>query len=152
MSKIKVSLDNVEYWEKPQGKDIARIHNQLGSSVKEINPTQADINQFTLDVGRDGHTFCTATFRDGKRSKDNFEQQQMFALDFDNKAPDRSVSFEDVKARAKKYNLPILFAYDTFSSTNHDKFRVIFLNDVAIPHKEARRSYATCLGDDFSRG
>lgn len=91
MDNVKVSLDQMENWEKPQGKEIARIHNRLASSIKELR-SPADIRNFTFAVGRDGHTFCPATFKNGKRSKDNFEQQQMFALDFDNKDPSRRVS------------------------------------------------------------
>ena len=34
MDNVKVSLDQMENWEKPQGKEIARIHNRLGSSIK----------------------------------------------------------------------------------------------------------------------
>ena len=148
MDNVKVSLDQMENWEKPQGKEIARIHNRLGSSIKELR-SPADIRNFTFAVGRDGHTFCPATFTNGKRSKDHFEQQQMFALDFDNKAQDRRVSFEEVRARAKKYDLPILFAYDTFSSTGHNKFRVVFLNDVSIPHRELAEAMQLALGTIF---
>lgn len=147
MDKIKVSLDIEEYWEKPQGKEVGSIHSRIGHSVKELDPR--NINQFSLDVGRDGHTFCPATFKDGTRNKDHFEQQQMFALDFDNKDPDRSISLEEVKARAKKYDLPILFAYDTFSSTDHDKFRVVFLNDVPIPHRSVAEAMQLAMGTIF---
>lgn len=73
----------------------------------------------------------------------------MFALDFDNKAQDRRVSFEEVIARAKKYDLPILFAYDTFSSTDHDKFRMVFLNDVSIPHRRVAEAMQLALGTIF---
>ena len=73
----------------------------------------------------------------------------MFALDFDNKDPNRRVSLEEVKARAKKYDLPILFAYDTFSSTDHDKFRVVFLNDVSISHRRIVEAMQLALGTIF---
>lgn len=148
MSKIKVSLDRVEYWEKPKDKEVGRIHNRIGRATKELTSTPGDINQFSLDIGRDGYTFCPATFKDGKRSKDSFEQQQVIALDFDNKGP-RTVSLDEVKARARKYNLPLLFAYDTFSSTDHNKFRVVFLNDVSITHRRIVEAMQLALGTIF---
>ncbi len=149
MNKIKVSLDRTEFWEKPTGKEIATIHNRIGSSVKYLSPTQSDIQEFIFNVGRDGNTFCTATFNDGKRSKENFEQQQFFALDFDNKHTDKTVSVDDIRARADHYDLPILFAYDTFSSTNHDKFRVLFLNDASITDRRVAEAMQMALGEIF---
>mgnify|MGYP000373363700 CR=1 FL=1 len=44
------------------------------------------------------------------------------------------VTFDDIKARAEEYDLPILFAYQSMSSQpDHPKFRTVFLNDIAIP-------------------
>lgn len=149
MSTIKVSLDRTEFWEKPTGNAIAKIHNRIGSSVKDISPTQSDIRELIFSVGRDGHTFCPATFKDGKRSKESFEQQQFFALDFDNKDTDKIVSVDDIRARAEHYDLPILFAYDTFSSTEHDKFRVVFLNDASITHRGVAEAVQMALGEIF---
>ena len=149
MHKIKVSFDKAEWWDKPRGKAIGIINNRIGSSIRELNPTSKDIGKFTFEVSCCGHTFCPATFKGGRRGKDNFEQQQLFALDFDNKNPDRSISLEEVKARAKKYDLPLLFAYDTFSSVNHNKFRAVFLNDVSIPHKKLAEAMQLALGTIF---
>lgn len=147
MSTIKVSLDKEMFWSKPNQQETAIISMRIAEKARTLELQK--MNEFVESITLDGHTFCPATFKGGKRSKDNFEQQQMFALDFDNKDPDRTVSFEDVKDRAEKYNLPILFAYDTFSSTEHDKFRVVFLNDTSIP-EEGCRGYATGIGYDLS--
>lgn len=147
MDKIKVSLDEEGFRDKPKDEAIGKISNRIGASIKEVS--RINMKKFALVVGRGGYTFCPATFKDGKRSKDHFEQQQMFALDFDNKDPNRRVSLEEVKARAKKYDLPILFAYDTFSSTDHDKFRVVFLNDVSISHRRIVEAMQLALGTIF---
>lgn len=147
MDKIKVSLDEEGFRDKPKDEAIGKISSRIGASIKEVS--RINMKKFALVVGRGGYTFCPATFKDGKRSKDHFEQQQMFALDFDNKDPNRRVSLEEVKARAKKYDLPILFAYDTFSSTDHDKFRVVFLNDVSISHRRIVEAMQLALGTIF---
>lgn len=149
MNRIKVSLDREEFWNKPKNEEISRISDRIAKSIKELAPTVSDINEFALSVGCDGHTFCPATFKDNKRNKENFEQQQLFALDFDNKDPGNTVSFEDVKKRAEEYDLPILFAYDTFSSENHGKFRVVFLNDTPIPERKVAESMQLALGEIF---
>ena len=147
MDKIKVSLDEEGFRDKPKDEAIGKISSRIGASIKEVS--RINMKKFALVVGRGGYTFCPATFKDGKRSKDHFEQQQMFALDFDNKDPARSISFEGVRARAKECDLPILFAYDTFSSTNHDRFRVVFLNDVSIPYRKLAEAMQLALGEIF---
>ena len=147
MDKIKVSLDEEGFRDKPKDEAIGKISSRIGASIKEVS--RINMKKFALVVGRGGYTFCPATFKDGKRSKDHFEQQHMFALDFDNKDPARSISFEGVRARAKECDLPILFAYDTFSSTNHDRFRVVFLNDVSIPYRKLAEAMQLALGEIF---
>lgn len=147
MDKIKVSLDEEGFRDKPKDEAIGKISSRIGASIKEVSCI--NMKKFALIVGRGGYTFCPATFKDGKRSKDSFEQQQMFALDFDNKDSSRRVSLEDVKARAKKYDLPLLFAYDTFSSTDHNKFRVVFLNDISVTHRRIVEAMQLALGMIF---
>ena len=128
MDIIKVSLDVESCWAKPTGTKVAQISKRIGSSVKELCSPQ-DVQRFISSVGSGLRTFCPATFREGIRDKEHFEQQQAFALDFDNKNSKNKVSFEQVKARADLYDLPMLFAYDTLSSVNHNRFRIVFLND-----------------------
>lgn len=130
MNSIRVCLDRVSYYSKPEGKAIAQISDRIARQT--IRLTADNIRGFVGDVGLDGHTFCPATFKNGKRNKENFEQMQLFVLDFDNDNPDKQISFERVKERAEKYNLPVLFAYESFRSKNKDRFRVAFLNDVPI--------------------
>ncbi|SFM36262.1 DEAD/DEAH box helicase family protein [Pelosinus propionicus] len=130
MNIIRVCLDRVSYYSKPEGKAIAQISDRIARQT--IPLTAENIRGFVGDVGLDGHTFCPATFKNGKRNKDNFEQMQLFVLDFDNDTPDKQISFDSVKERADRYNLPVFFAYESFRSKNKDRFRVAFLNDVPI--------------------
>jgi hypothetical protein len=127
---VKVCLDNKCYLVKPKDAEAGQISKRIGGQIEWID--SKNIIRFAKDVGLDGRTFCPATFKNAVRKKDNFEQIQLFVLDFDNAETDKTVSFEEVKDRADKYQLPILFAYETFTSKNRDKFRVLFLNDVPI--------------------
>lgn len=130
MDRIKVNLDSVSYYSKPKGNTIAGISNRIGSETIRLD--SENIRRFAGDVGLDGHTFCPATFKNGKRNKENFEQMQLFVLDFDNETPEKLITFDRVKQRAKSYNIEPFFAYESFSSKNKDRFRVVFLNDVPI--------------------
>ena len=104
------------------------------------------VRKLAEKIGADGHTFCPATFKNGIRKKENFEQQQFFALDFDNKDQNKKVTFEEIKNRSDLYEMPVLFAYDTLSSKEHDKFKVVFLNDAAVSNRKGCRSYAAGYG------
>ena len=95
-------------------------------------------------MGAKGCTFCPATFRAGTRSKEAFGQTQLLALDFDH-----GISYEDVKGRAERYDLPILFAYDTYRSKAHDRFRVVFLNDASVPAVRVAGAMLTALHTVF---
>ena len=123
MNFIKVSLDNVPYNIKPQGSEVSKINNRIANAPVKLSTDQ--IRALAEAVGQRGMTFCPATFTDGKRDKDHFEQQQFIALDFDNKDPKASISLDEAKARANHYGLPFLFAYDTLTSENHNKFRMM---------------------------
>jgi hypothetical protein len=52
---------------------------------------------------------------------------QWFVLDFDETLP-----LHEAYARIKKYELPILFVYETFSSVDYNRFRLVFLNDISV--------------------
>ena len=101
MKKVTVSFDKEPFWSKPAGSEVAAISNRIGNSTKAINAKE--LRTFAEKVAIDGCTFCPATFKDGKRSKENFEQQQFFALDFDNKDSAKKITLEEVKIRADHY-------------------------------------------------
>ena len=132
MIEFKVSLDTYSYSSKPSTVTASYIADRIAGHIKIFN--KDNINRFINLVAKKGLTFCPATFKngkddfsEGKKRKENFEQIQLFALDFDG-----GISFEEVKDRAGYYDLPILFAYETFTSRDQQKFRIVFLNDVSI--------------------
>ena len=82
MNSIRVCLDRISYYSKLEGKAIAQISDRIAQQT--IPLTSETMRGFVGDVGLDGHTFCPATFKNGKRNKENFKQMQLFVLDFDN--------------------------------------------------------------------
>lgn len=147
MNTIKISYDQQSFHAKPSGDEIRWINNRIAGSAKELD--RDGLQSVITRIGSEGCTFSPATFINGKRNKDNFEQQQLFALDFDNKDPKKKLAFEEVRERAVQYELPILFAYDTMSSTDHDRFRVVFLNDVSITDQRAAGAVQLAIGEMF---
>lgn len=149
MNFIKVSLDREMFDKKPVTPEIVAINKRIGGFVEKINPTPRDIRTLAEKISIDGQTFCPATFKDGIRNQAHFEQQQFIALDFDSKTPDTTITLEDARARAERYGLRPVFAYDTLTSTNHNKFRMVFLNDTSICHRKVAEAVQLALGKIF---
>jgi hypothetical protein len=137
MNDVRVSWDDYRYQSKPAY--FNDISDRIGGKDRILNSD--NIKLFVKLIAEQGTSFCCATykkppkissisdetFKHGLRRENNFEQMQMFALDFD-----KGITYDEVKERTEKYDLPMLFAYETFSSKNRDRFRTVFLNDASI--------------------
>lgn len=145
---IKVSLDNKRYTSKPDDSEVAKISFRIAKSPECIT-NEVDMHRFAEAVGKNGYSWCPATFQNGKRDTSNYVQMQLFVLDFDNDKPTKMISWEQIFERAEKYDIPILFAYETFSSENRNKFRVVFLNDISIPNFKVANVILTALRTIF---
>ncbi len=118
---INVKIDNKGYNEKPA--EFGLISNRLTScEAKNI-----EWSDFCDLVGNRGYAFLTSDFHSGKRNKENFKSQQIFALDFDG-----TVSFSKVSQIAERYGIPIALAYETYSSVNCNRFRIVFISNCTI--------------------
>jgi hypothetical protein len=126
MYNIELCLDSVAYKSKPTGYEIGQISNQIAKNKTALkNP--ADVIEFAYNVSGNGYSFCPATLYNDSRKQDNFEQIQLLTLDFDG-----GITIIDVIERTGVYHLPIFLAYETLTSINQNKFRVLFLNDTSI--------------------
>ncbi len=83
---INVEIDNKGYNEKPS--EFGLISNRLTNCETEY----IEWSQFCDLVGNKGHAFLTSDFHSGKRNRENFKSQQIFALDFDGTASFNKVS------------------------------------------------------------
>ena len=148
-SEIQLSLDSVPFTSKPKGSEIGEVSNRLGDSTVAVSTDE--LPEITKKIGEQGYSFCTATFTNGRRSKKNFLQQQLFALDFDNSDPKRRTATPDeVLNRCNSLGIPVTAMYDTFSSTKgNPRFRALFLNDAPIADKRLVADMSRMLGAIF---
>ena len=139
MNRIRISLDNMRFEKKPTSKQAAVISSRIAEKITVLTD-ENDMAKFISIVGCGGCTFSPATFVNGIRRKENFEQMQMLVLDFDG-----TISYQDVLSRADDYELPILAIYETFTSNKQDRFRVLFLNDTSITDIESAKIIKNAL-------
>ena len=112
-----ISFYGKQFNKKPDGKEAAIISQKLKSSVLTYD-------FLAVHVGELGCSFAPAVFQ-GSRKAENFFGMQLFAIDID-----EGVSFIQMKERADRFHLPILFAYKSFSwREDYEKFRVVFAAD-----------------------
>lgn len=104
------------------------------------------ISEIATEVGENGRTWCPAVFTNNKRSMANFAQAQLIALDFD-----EGITFDEVKSISDTYNLPMSFAYETFSSECCDRFRVVFRLDAPITDNTTYKNAVVVLMTIFDK-
>lgn len=131
MNSVKVSLDSKGYKSKPIGGEVGIINNRICKNDRVVALEEIeDFKSFAEYVGRQGVTFCPATFHNEIRNVENFKEMQLLVLDFES-----GISLKDVVDRTKKYNIPMLMAYETLTE-GENRFRVLFKNNTSIDDKK----------------
>lgn len=126
----KISLEPTKRKCKPDQRTIGHLTNVIGQYTVDLS-----LREIAVCVGSQGQSFCPAVFHAPKRCEDNYVQQQLFALDFDN-----GITFDEVKERADELHLAIAFAYHSFrSSEAQEKFRVIFVHEIVVDNAEVAK-------------
>ena len=114
---MKLRIDNTGYIKKPEN------YYEINTRLANITAADIDFESFCDLVGNQGYAFCVSDFYGTKRCKSEFKSQQIFALDFDNTG-----KYDEISNRAESYGLPIALAYETLSSINLNRFRIVFIN------------------------
>jgi hypothetical protein len=118
------------------------VNSFIGNNAETFN--HDNIKDLVFTIGKEGSIFCPATFKNAKRSIENFDQLQLLTLEFDEKA-----SFDSVKEKADSYDIPILFACDTPPSNGSKRFGVTFMNDVPVTDVKIAGAMLTALTTIF---
>ena len=128
INKVKLCLDSEQYKEKPSKSDMARISKRIAGQQVEVT-----IEDFASAMVA-GQCFTPACFEGDNRTNEAWNNQQVFALDFDS-----GVSPQIILDRCKKYGVNPCFAYETFSSTKEKpKFRLVFCNETEVSNVRLR--------------
>ncbi len=144
MREFKASIVRNRYGDMLSSLELKRIDTSIAQSPQTI--TDSNFKEFVKLVGKKGYPFCPATFRERIKSTKTFEQSQVLALYFDiTDNMDSNISYDEICDRAKRYELPILFAYDSYSqifagsdNVKCTKFCLVFLLDISFTEvKEA---------------
>jgi len=81
-----------------------------------------------------GHAFSHGVFCDGKRTKETWVQQQIFALDFD-----ESLTIEEFLEMSRGYGITTAFMYPSLHHTEEGhRFRAVFVSDAVITDTRIR--------------
>lgn len=129
--KVKVTLDKFKYYNKPNKSEMAIISKRIARIENIIELTN---NQFANYLVQPyGYNWTPTIFKGNIRKNSEWDNQQVFGLDFDN-----GITLDEVIERCNKYNIKPNFVYSTFSSVNNNKFRIVFINDHIIEDYRVR--------------
>ena len=126
---IKLCLYDKIYNKKPTDKEAGKISKRIHRNCREL-----ELEEFANIAGNSLCAFTPAVFN-GERRTENVKEIQLLCLDFDNDG-DKKISFDEVRRRSEILDLPIAFAYETFSSSDCSRFRVIYRYFEPIVNKE----------------
>lgn len=152
-----LNLDAVKYSSKPSGAGVGALSKRIRNSLTEVSPIQ-----LAMALGS-GQTMLAGAYNGSLNSKD-FISSQVIAIDFDNEYPrghelegqryldsetDPRYQYLDTKKVLKDdFTLgSASFLYKTYNySTNHEKFRLVFiLSDYITNVEEYKEIYSRLL-------
>ncbi len=138
LNKVSICLDIRGYDKKPQNYEMGSISNRTVSNQVEI-----DIKDLAQAVTLpNAKAWTPATFKETKhnrtgefglwRQNQGWQDQQLFALDIDDKDGKPQIFFQEALERCKRYRILPLFAYNTFRDTGfnantYHRYRIVFM-------------------------
>ena len=150
---MNVRLDSYCFSDKPLPQDIAGIKNRL-SDQGTIVDLDAETILDRLCHGQTVQPGVTLAGRDPEKGlpgtlADDWVEQTLFLLDFDNREG-VTVTPEAAVAKLAEHNIPVAFAYPTFSSgPDKVKFRLALVSDQAFTDRAERDRVQRALCKSF---
>ena len=126
MKKISLLIDKIEFKKKPIDYEIAQIKQRFNNveCIKELTIEEL------FDYIKTGHTFIPAVLKGGTKNE-NWVQQQLVAIDVDNK--EKIIPPKEAVLLFKQHKINVLGYYHTFNSTEElPRYRLLFLLDEVI--------------------
>lgn len=136
---FKVTLDRQGLSGKPAKDSVEakRVFSRL-QKANELT-TEVTLESFSKAI-ENGQTFCLPVYS-GSRKNGLFIETQAFGLDFD----DTDMEWQDVVNKCQSYGLIPNIVYETFSSVNQNRFRVLFVLDSVVTEWTVARMYTLAL-------
>lgn len=140
---IKILLDERPFTSKEEAKrNAGAISKRIGSQEIIEN-----ISTIAKKVGDNGCTWNPCTYLNGRRTKEEFKDCQLFALDFD-----KGIPYEIIKNKFNEYHIPISFSYHTLSSTpDKPKYRIVLCHESIITDSRIATFILLILKNLFSK-
>lgn len=140
---IKITFDKTEFTSKEEAKrNAGAISKRIGSQEIIEN-----ISTIAKKIGDNGCTWNPCTYLNGRRTKEEFKDCQLFALDFD-----KGIPYEIIKNKFNKYHIPISFSYYTLSSTpDKPKYRIVLCHESIITDSRIAMFILLMLKNLFSK-
>ncbi|MUG85716.1 hypothetical protein GNP92_05035 [Paenibacillus timonensis] len=153
--KIKVRISNEEFANKEQALERTGGF-KAGWAATDTNLTVEELAAKWIS----GYSILPAKMRGKKSEDDNWTNQQVFAVDFDNENGDKErvsddyyVTHEEALEMARQAGLSPAFIYSSFSSSEiHQKFRMVFILNDEITTKQQHNEVTTRLYSAFMKG
>lgn len=124
--KVKLSVDNHCIKDTPKSDiNFRAISKTIAKNQQEL--TLSEIAK----VIEDGYTISSPIYKNEEKKLDNVTEMQLFILDFDGKEGSE-LKYQDALDRAEYYNLPVVISYETKSSVDFSRYRLIFLYNEPI--------------------
>lgn len=145
--KFKLHIDKISYKEKPTNEEMKIIKVRLQGDSPPVEVSLLEL----LEKIQEGKPVSPAVMH-GTKAKD-FEEQQIFMVDIDNKKTDIPLlTVEKALKICKKNHLQPVFYYYTFSHTEEiPKFRLVFMMDEVITDHVLRDTVIRRLIDLFDQ-
>lgn len=127
MNSVTVHLLNHSYAEKPDKRELAKISQCIATHIVRL-----DLETLAKETGEKGKPFTPAVFSKSRKAE-YFQEQQVFALDFD-----CGISEKEILARAETYQIRPAFLYATYHYTKEcPRFRAVFINNCILNNRWA---------------
>lgn len=150
--KVRLNVGSIGYDHKPDGGEVGAVVANLSAETARVEVTLPELLRLVTEEGRPFTPALLGTPRqDGSVTKCNecFSSQQVFALDFDNKAS-KIVSLDTVLNQVAEMDLSAFGAYCTPSHTEAvPKFRVLFCLKKPVTNERERQIIMRFLLDLF---
>jgi hypothetical protein len=129
---VNVMIDPKNYFKKPT---------DVSASLKRLTPTSVLVSDLATQLVMPyGRSFMPAIMNGKGREREHWLEQQVFAMDFDNKPDKPQIHLDQIISRCEYYNIIPAFVHETFSSMTDGvpRYHAVFVLNGVIDNVRIR--------------